>query len=121
VVALLQVLDILEHTGAAHHHVPVAAATTRVVPTGTSAAAYAGAVSTGNSSSHASQARVGVSLRRTKETTIEARVVLDGEGRAVIDTGIGFLDHMLSALSKHSRIDIQLSCKVRAHSIFVAN
>jgi hypothetical protein len=59
-----------------------------------------------------SAARVGSSSRRTKETTIQAAVNLDGEGKAEVHTGIGFLDHMLSAFSKHSHIDVKLTCKV---------
>jgi len=49
--------------------------------------------------------------RKTKETEISARVVLDGSGSSNVSTGIGFLDHMLEALSKHSLIDITLKCK----------
>ncbi|MEZ0313501.1 MAG: imidazoleglycerol-phosphate dehydratase HisB [Myxococcota bacterium] len=48
--------------------------------------------------------------RKTGETDIRCSVQLDGEGKADIKTGIGFLDHMLGALAKHSRIDITLSC-----------
>ena len=48
--------------------------------------------------------------RKTGETDIRCSVQLDGEGKADIQTGIGFLDHMLGALAKHSRIDIALSC-----------
>jgi len=55
--------------------------------------------------------RSGFEKRETKETSIEARVVLDGTGKADIATGIGFLDHMLSALAKHSRFDIFVRCK----------
>jgi imidazoleglycerol-phosphate dehydratase len=46
--------------------------------------------------------------RNTKETKIKARVDLDGQGRYQIATGIGFLDHMLEQLSRHSLIDIDL-------------
>jgi len=46
--------------------------------------------------------------RKTKETSITARVELDGTGRYEIATGIGFLDHMLEQLSRHSLIDITL-------------
>jgi imidazoleglycerol-phosphate dehydratase len=46
--------------------------------------------------------------RKTKETSIEAEVNLDGEGLYKIDTGIGFLNHMLEQLSKHSLVDINL-------------
>lgn len=49
--------------------------------------------------------------RKTKETDIIAEINLDGQGRYEIDTGIGFLDHMLSHLSKHSKIDLVLKAK----------
>lgn len=48
--------------------------------------------------------------RVTKETSIDVRVDLDGSGEHDIQTGIGFFDHMLSALSKHSNVDIALHC-----------
>jgi len=44
--------------------------------------------------------------RRTKETDITLEINLDGEGKYEIDTGVGFLDHMLTHLSKHSKIDL---------------
>ena len=46
--------------------------------------------------------------RKTKETKINASVVLDGSGIYKIDTGIGFLDHMLEQLSRHSLIDLEV-------------
>ncbi|MCB9666762.1 MAG: imidazoleglycerol-phosphate dehydratase HisB [Myxococcales bacterium] len=49
--------------------------------------------------------------RVTKETQITVKLMLDGEGKHEVQTGIGFLDHMLSALSKHSRMDLQLRCQ----------
>ncbi len=49
--------------------------------------------------------------RKTKETDIEVRIDLDGKGVSTINTGIGFFDHMLEALSKHSGIDMEVSCK----------
>ncbi len=49
--------------------------------------------------------------RKTKETDIEIKVVLDGQGRADIDTGIGFFDHMLTALSVHSGISMTIKVK----------
>lgn len=53
--------------------------------------------------------------RTTKETDIEASVNLDGSGRSSISTGIGFLDHMLDLLARHSRIDITVSAKGDLH------
>lgn len=53
--------------------------------------------------------------RKTGETDIRCSVNLDGEGKSTIATGIGFLDHMLTALSKHSRIDIALACTGDLH------
>jgi len=53
--------------------------------------------------------------RETKETKIAAQVNLDGNGACKIDTGLPFLDHMLSAFSCHSRIDVTLDCKGDLH------
>jgi len=53
--------------------------------------------------------------RTTKETSIEAEVNLDGKGVYKIDTGIGFLNHMLEQLSKHSLVDINLKAKGDLH------
>jgi len=53
--------------------------------------------------------------RKTKETDVEVAVDLDGEGRASIATGIGFLDHMLDLLARHSRIDITVKAKGDLH------
>src|SRR3974390_2308534 len=44
--------------------------------------------------------------RKTKETDVEVEIDLDGQGRASVATGIGFLDHMLDLLARHSRIDL---------------
>ncbi|MDD5134070.1 MAG: imidazoleglycerol-phosphate dehydratase HisB [Phycisphaerae bacterium] len=49
--------------------------------------------------------------RKTNETDIKIEINLDGAGRYEIDTGIGFLDHMLCHLSKHSKIDLLLKAK----------
>jgi imidazoleglycerol-phosphate dehydratase len=49
--------------------------------------------------------------RRTGETEVRVELVLDGEGQADIETGLGFLDHMLTALAKHGRLDLQLACE----------
>ena len=48
--------------------------------------------------------------RKTKETEIAVRLNLDGTGVYQVATGIGFLDHMLTALARHARFDLQLSC-----------
>ena len=53
--------------------------------------------------------------RKTKETSIEAEINLDGIGIYKIDTGIGFLNHMLEQLSKHSLVDINLKAKGDLH------
>jgi len=53
--------------------------------------------------------------RTTKETAVEVAINLDGEGRASIATGIGFLDHMLDLLARHSRIDISVKAKGDLH------
>jgi imidazoleglycerol-phosphate dehydratase len=55
--------------------------------------------------------RVAEVERNTKETRIRGRVDLDGTGQAEIATGIGFLDHMLEQLAKHSLVDIALKAK----------
>jgi len=49
--------------------------------------------------------------RQTRETDVTVKVNLDGVGRYEIDSGIGFLDHMLTHLSKHSRIDLVVKAK----------
>ncbi len=49
--------------------------------------------------------------RQTKETDITLELNLDGQGKYEIDTGVGFLDHMLTHLSKHSRIDLVVKAK----------
>lgn len=53
--------------------------------------------------------------RKTKETSISVSVNLDGKGKYKIDTGIGFLDHMLEQLSKHSLIDLEVKAKGDTH------
>jgi imidazoleglycerol-phosphate dehydratase len=59
--------------------------------------------------------RKGSVQRKTKETDVEVAIDLDGEGRASIATGIGFLDHMLDLLARHSRIDISVKAKGDLH------
>src|ERR1700732_4562063 len=53
--------------------------------------------------------------RATKETDVEVGIDLDGAGVAQIATGIGFLDHMLDLLARHSRIDIAVKAKGDLH------
>jgi imidazoleglycerol-phosphate dehydratase len=53
--------------------------------------------------------------RKTNETTISAEVALDGSGAFDITTGVGFLDHMLEQLSRHSLIDIRLKAEGDLH------
>ena len=53
--------------------------------------------------------------RKTKETSIAVAVNLDGKGKYKIKTGIGFLDHMLEQLSKHSLIDMEVNAKGDTH------
>ncbi|MDR0570335.1 MAG: imidazoleglycerol-phosphate dehydratase HisB [Clostridiales Family XIII bacterium] len=54
--------------------------------------------------------RRGSVFRKTKETEIQASVVLDGEGKAEAETGVGFFDHMLAALAAHGGFDIEARC-----------
>ena len=53
--------------------------------------------------------------RRTKETAISATVDLDGSGTYAVETGVGFLDHMIEQLARHSMIDIFLKAKGDLH------
>ena len=53
--------------------------------------------------------------RKTKETSIKVEVNLDGTGKSKIATGIGFLDHMMEQIAKHSLIDINLEAKGDLH------
>ena len=53
--------------------------------------------------------------RTTKETDIEVAVDLDGKGVSNVSTGIGFFDHMLDLLARHSRIDITVKAKGDLH------
>jgi len=55
--------------------------------------------------------RVAKIHRQTKETDISVELNLDGVGKYELDTGIGFLDHMLTHLSKHGKIDLVVKAK----------
>lgn len=54
--------------------------------------------------------RIGDINRTTAETDIELSINLDGTGESSIDTGVGFLDHMLTLFARHSRFDITVHC-----------
>ncbi len=53
--------------------------------------------------------------RKTKETDIAVSVDLDGAGKATIDTGVGFFDHMLDQVARHSLIDVTVTAKGDLH------
>jgi imidazoleglycerol-phosphate dehydratase len=53
--------------------------------------------------------------RHTAETEIRLTLDLDGSGAATLDTGLGFFDHMLTALIRHSRFDLELACSGDLH------
>ena len=59
--------------------------------------------------------RKGSVKRTTKETDVEVAIDLDGTGASSISTGIGFLDHMLDLLARHSRIDLTIEAKGDLH------
>jgi imidazoleglycerol-phosphate dehydratase len=60
-------------------------------------------------------ARVGEVRRETSETRIEVIWSLDGSGRYEVATGVGFLDHMLSALARHGRFDLTVKAEGDLH------
>ncbi|MCP1336481.1 imidazoleglycerol-phosphate dehydratase HisB [Futiania mangrovi] len=62
--------------------------------------------------------RIGRAARTTKETSVEVEVNLDGSGVYDVETGIGFLDHMLEQLSRHSLIDLKVRAKGDLHIDF---
>ncbi|KZD06289.1 imidazoleglycerol-phosphate dehydratase HisB [Oceanibaculum pacificum] len=62
--------------------------------------------------------RVGNVVRSTKETEISVELNLDGTGTYDVSTGIGFLDHMLEQLSRHSLIDLKVRAKGDLHIDF---
>ena len=53
--------------------------------------------------------------RKTKETSISVDLNIDGKGKYKVETGIGFLDHMLEQLSKHSSMDMNIKAKGDTH------
>jgi imidazoleglycerol-phosphate dehydratase len=60
-------------------------------------------------------ARAADVLRETGETRVELRIDLDGTGRAVLATGVGFFDHMLTLLARHSLIDLEVRAEGDLH------
>ncbi|HMQ51035.1 MAG TPA: imidazoleglycerol-phosphate dehydratase HisB [Anaerolineae bacterium] len=61
------------------------------------------------------KARTATVSRRTGETDIEIMLNLDGAGRAEVQTGVGFLDHMLHALARHARFDLKVQATGDLH------
>ena len=59
--------------------------------------------------------RKGAIIRKTNETSIEVGLDLDGSGLADVTTGIGFFDHMLDQLSRHSLVDIKIRAEGDRH------
>src|SRR3982751_2592382 len=59
--------------------------------------------------------RIGSITRKTNETAISVSVAIDGTGASKISTGIGFFDHMLEQLSRHSLIDMEIESKGDLH------
>lgn len=59
--------------------------------------------------------RKGSMTRKTSETAISVHVDLDGSGKADISTGIGFFDHMLDLLARHSLMDLTIRCEGDLH------
>jgi imidazoleglycerol-phosphate dehydratase len=60
-------------------------------------------------------ARIAEISRKTRETSIRLLLNLDGSGQAKVQTGIGFLDHMLEAFAKHSLADLEVNCEGDLH------
>src|SRR5208282_6237861 len=59
--------------------------------------------------------RKGAVTRKTKETSIEVGLDLDGSGQADVSTGVGFFDHMLDQLARHSLVDIAIRAEGDRH------
>ena len=59
--------------------------------------------------------RVGEVTRNTAETDIKLKMNLDGTGKSDINTGVGFLDHMLELFAKHGKFDLEIKCKGDTH------
>lgn len=61
------------------------------------------------------KSRIAKIERKTKETQIRGRLILDGSGKSSISTGIGFLDHMLELFAKHGLFDLEVKAKGDLH------
>src|SRR2546421_6803165 len=59
--------------------------------------------------------RTATGSRATRETSITVTLTLDGTGKADVKTGLGILDHLLEALSRHARFDVTLACEGDLH------
>ena len=59
--------------------------------------------------------RTGTISRITTETEIKLTLSLDGEGKSTVNTGVGFLDHMLELFARHGRFDLEVECKGDIH------
>ena len=53
--------------------------------------------------------------RKTAETDVSLLLILDGAGKSVIETGVGFFDHMLELFSWHGKFDLEVKCKGDTH------
>jgi len=62
--------------------------------------------------------RKGEITRSTAETDIKLSFNLDGTGKSSINTGVGFLDHMLELFARHGRFDLDVTCKGDTHVDF---
>jgi len=56
------------------------------------------------------EGRRAVVERKTKETEVRVSLVLDGTGKAAVDTGVGFFDHMLDQIARHGQLDLEVTC-----------
>ncbi len=62
--------------------------------------------------------RIAEIIRKTAETNISLKLNIDGTGRSNIDTGIGFLDHMLVLFASHAKFDLEIRCDGDTHIDF---
>ena len=62
--------------------------------------------------------RIAEIIRKTAETNISLKLNIDGTGQSNIDTGIGFLDHMLVLFASHAKFDLEIRCDGDTHIDF---